>query len=308
MQKKILFNGDLIIENEIGNLFSNRSFLYGDGFFETILVQQKSIPFLQLHYNRICKSFAVLDFFHNTNSSPVGEDKGEVAKMNCERGLLDFQQTINFTFETFKTELELLIEANPLSDAKIRMAFYRNGTIGYLPLDNSFSYYAEINELKLTAESNLSATIYFENKKALGAISNLKSSSALIYVMAAKHSSLKGFDEAIVLNSNGFVADTTNSNIFIFKNNQLITPPLSDGGVDGVCRKFILNNFSVIEKSIGINELINADEIFLTNAVKLIQPINKLDEKIFSTTQINNFVEKFQARFGELLKFAKPDK
>jgi branched-chain amino acid aminotransferase len=263
MQKKILFNGDLIIENEIGNSFLNRSFLYGDGFFETILVQQKSIPFLQYHFDRICKSFAVLDF----------------------------QQPLNFTFETFKTELELLIAANQLINAKIRMAFYRNGTTGYLPLDNSFSYYAKINELKLTAKSSLSATIYFNNKKALGAISNLKSSSALIYVMAAQYANSKGFDEAIVLNSNGFVADTTNSNIFIFKNNKLITPPLTDGGVDGVCRKFIIQKFSVIEKSIGINELINADEIFLTNAVKLIQPINKVDEKIFSTTQSDNFAQ-----------------
>ncbi|MFM2226089.1 MAG: hypothetical protein RJA07_2291 [Bacteroidota bacterium] len=263
MQNKVLYNGELIIENEISNSFSNRSFLYGDGFFETILVQQKTVPFLQLHFDRICKSFAVLGF----------------------------EPTINFTFEKFRTELELLIAAHPLSDAKIRMAFYRNGAIGYLSKENSFSYYAEINELKLTAKSNISATIYFDNKKALGTISNLKSASALIYVMATKHASAKGFDEAIVLNSNGFVADTTNSNIFIFKNNQLITPPLSDGGVDGVCRKFIINNFSVIEKSIGINELINADEIFLTNAVKLIQPINKLDEKIFSTTQSDNFAQ-----------------
>jgi branched-chain amino acid aminotransferase len=263
MKKNVLYNGELINENEIGNSFSNRSFLYGDGFFETIMVKQKSIPFLQLHFNRIRKSFAVLGF----------------------------EPTINFSLEKFRTELELLIAANQLSDAKIRMAFYRNGTIGYLSKENSFSYFAEISELKLASKLSLSATIYYDNKKSLGSISNLKSSSALIYIMAAKHASVKGFDEAIVLNSNGFIADTTNSNIFIIKNNKLITPPLSDGGVDGVCRKFIFQKFSVIEKSIGINELINADEIFLTNAVKLIQPINKLDEKIFSTTQSDNFAQ-----------------
>ncbi len=272
MKKNVLYNGELMNENEIGNSFSNRSFLYGDGFFETILVKQKSIPFLQLHFNRICKSFAVLGF----------------------------EPTINFSLEKFTTELELLIAANQLSDAKIRMAFYRNGTIGYLSKENSFSYFAEISELKSASKLSLSATIYYDNKKALGGISNLKSSSALIYVMATKYAVANDFDEAIVLNSNGFVADTTNSNIFIFKNNQLITPPLSDGGVDGVCRKFIINNFSVIEKSIGINELINADEIFLTNAIKLIQPIKKLDEKTFDTCQTHNFKEKFLARFAEL--------
>ncbi|MEY2829120.1 MAG: hypothetical protein RIQ33_978 [Bacteroidota bacterium] len=266
MKKKVLYNGELINENEIGNSFSNRSFLYGDGFFETILVQQKSIPFLQLHFNRICKSFAVLGF------EPIK----------------------NYTLEKLKAELEVLIEANQFIDAKIRMAFYRNGTTGYLSNENSFSYFAEISELKSGTKASLSATIYYDNKKALGSISNLKSSSALIYVMAAKYANSKGFDEAIVLNSNGFVADTTNSNIFIYKNNQLITPPLSDGGVDGVCRKFIINSFSVIEQSIGINELINADEIFLTNAVRWIQSVNKLEEKTFVTLQTEYFAKQFE--------------
>jgi branched-chain amino acid aminotransferase len=88
--------------------------------------------------------------------------------------------------------------------------------------------------------------------------------------MAAMYAKQHRINEAILLNPYGRVADTTIANLFIVHHKQLITPPLSEGGICGVMRKHLMKMdlpFSIIEKPLTIEDLENADEIFLTNAI-----------------------------------------
>jgi branched-chain amino acid aminotransferase len=262
--KPILYNGKIVAESEIDISILNRGFMYGDGFFETILVRNNTIPFFDLHIKRILKSFAIIGF----------------------DGITDFAK------DKLKSNLLELLKLEHQQNSKIRISFFRNGNAGYLSNDNSFSYLATCSEYEFQKAKKSSATIYFDNKKDKGQLSNLKSANALLYVLSAQYAADKGFEHSIILNSENNVVDATHSNVFIIHQNKIITSPLADGCVDGVCRKILINNFDVIEQTISVNQLLQADEIFLTNAIKLIQPINKLEEKIFSTTQSDNFAKK----------------
>ena len=146
----------------------NRSFFYGDGFFETILYCNGKFPLLKFHFERIKKS--------------------------CQ--ILNFEFTQRFTFEGFENELQQLIIANKIEniDSVVKINFFRNGESGYAPVLNLFSYYAQVKNWQ-PKNANLKLCFYEDEKKATGKLASLKSASALIYVMAAQFSKNKNVDE-----------------------------------------------------------------------------------------------------------------
>jgi branched-chain amino acid aminotransferase len=132
--------------------------------------------------------------------------------------------------------------------------------------------------------------VFDEVPKNYSSISFFKSANALPYVMAAIFKDDHKFDDCILLNSFGKVADAISSNIFWIEKNQIFTAPLSDGGIAGVMAKNLVallkqRHVSVKERSIYSNELENADEMFLTNVSWGIKPVTKFHNKDFSTSQ-----------------------
>ena len=110
-------------------------------------------------------------------------------------------------------------------------------------------------------------------------MSTLKSSNSLIYVLGTIYAKSKGFENALILNDNNNVIEATNSNIFIVKNNEITTPPIKDGCVDGVMRKWITNNENIHVKSISINEIYDSEEIFISNTISGVTPVKKIDNQ-----------------------------
>lgn len=102
---------------------------------------------------------------------------------------------------------------------------------------------------------------------------NAKTTHRDIYNDASQWAKENDFDDAIILNENGFVIETTIFSIFILKDGILYTPPLSDMPVKGVMRSWMMSNcvFPIIEKSLTIEDVENADYILLINAVRGIQ-------------------------------------
>ena len=200
--------------------------------------------------------------------------------------ILNFELGSFFSLANFEQNLLLLITANNAKKEKtvVKIIFFRNGESSYNPTKNSFSFIAELKKFP-TEKKEIELCFYENEKKSAGEISKLKSTNALLYVLAAAFAKSKKSDEAIVLNTKNKIADCTNSNLFIIKNKKIFTPSLKDGGVDGVCRNFLKKNFTVIEKSLTKEILNDADEIFLTNAVRLIQPVLKVEDNIFKTEQ-----------------------
>jgi branched-chain amino acid aminotransferase len=105
--------------------------------------------------------------------------------------------------------------------------------------------------------------------------------------LAAVYKKESGFDESIILNTKGNIADTIYANLFLIKNEKIYTPALSEAPVDGVMRKQVLQlakkqGYKIYEEAITGNDLTNADEIFLTNAIKGIQWVGQFKNKFYT--------------------------
>ena len=113
----------------------------------------------------------------------------------------------------------------------------------------------------------------------------------------------KGFDDSLMLDSNGYVAESTGANIFFVKNNKLYTP-IADCFLNGITRQTVIklakkNNIKIIEKRILPRELLKADEIFLTGTAVEITPISQIDNKKFNVGKITKKLISLFSDLGE---------
>lgn len=253
-------------ENTISQLSleaNNRAFKYGDAFFETMLYHEGDIPLFDLHFERATKTFPLLKM-----SSPEG-----------------------FTKEKFKHLLLNFLLSEGHSTAKVRTSFWRNGEGTYLPTENSTSYLVEASPITSKPfelnQEGLTLGIYKDTFKNTDFLANLKVAGCLTYTLASIWAKEQGVDDAILLNHHGRIAECTSSNIFLVFDNEIITPPLSEGGLDGVMRRHLINTlpkqgYTVKEQAIELTDLEKANEIFTTNAlgIKWVKKVEGI-EKVF---------------------------
>jgi len=266
-------DGKIFIESENNISVNNRSFRYGDGFFETMKLVDGKIKLKELHFERILYSLKILGFI--------------TAK--------------HFSFEELdRLIITLAAKNNHIKLGRIRITFFRDDA-GLYEVTNfhphiliqSFALNESVNELN---QNGLVIGLYPIAKKSCDIFSNIKSNNYLQYAMAALWAKENKLNDALLLNSKNNIADSTIANIFIVKNRVIKTPALTEGCVAGVMRKQIIdtlkqNNFEVAETSINIEDITNADEVFLTNAIKGINWVRQFGESNyanFETRKIYN--------------------
>ena len=120
--------------------------------------------------------------------------------------------------------------------------------------------------------------IFTDLPKPTNYLSNIKTCNSLTYVMAGIFKAQNKLDEVFLLNQNGFLCEAGSSNVFVWYQDHLYTPALSEGCVEGVMRQVIIdiarkNNIAVTEAQISPDILYEADEVFLTNAARGIQSV-----------------------------------
>ncbi|MFC0771857.1 aminotransferase class IV [Terrimonas alba] len=278
----ICLNGKMVTGSDPLLLADNRSYRYGDGLFETIKVVNKKISLEAYHFERLFQSLAMMHF--------------KIPSL--------------FTRDKIRQEVVSLCAKNRCDElARVRFSVFRgNGGINeslddlqYLiecwPLNNSFNY---LNENGLVID------ICPDIRKSCDKFSTIKSANFLPYVMAALHAKENQLNDAIVLNVHDRIADSSVANIFIVKGDKLKTPSLSEGCVNGVMRKFLLDNFKgsgvnlVIEEAgLSVEDLSSADEVFLTNAISGIKWVKRFRDKTY-TNKISSGI--FQKHLGAILK------
>ncbi|HTB99960.1 MAG TPA: aminotransferase class IV, partial [Ferruginibacter sp.] len=128
-------------------------------------------------------------------------------------------------------------------------------------------------------------------KKTYDILSNLKHNNYLPYVMGALHAKKEKWNDAIILNSANRICDTTIANIFIIKDEIIYTPPLTEACVAGVMRNYIVRNskssgFELIEKELTQEDVLNADEVFITNTIRNIQWVQSINNTTYNNTII----------------------
>ncbi|MGA8913081.1 MAG: branched-chain amino acid transaminase [Nitrososphaeraceae archaeon] len=185
------------------------------------------------------------------------------------------------------------IRENVVEECYIRpIAYYGYGKMGVNPLPNKVSVaiavwkwdeYLKENDAEKGARLMVSAWTRIDNRSMpmhAKATANYANSSL------ARAEALKaGFDEAVMLNTNGMVVEASAENIFIVKDNILITPPIASGALNGITRDSILTLAREYKipceiRDISRDELYIADELFLTGTAAEVKPVGEIDNRI----------------------------
>jgi branched-chain amino acid aminotransferase len=241
----------------------NRGHLYGDGVFESIRVMNGRPLNVANHVKRMLEA-------------------AKVIKMRAPSF---------FTTSFFEEKIiELLRMSNITDGGRCRMSLDRATGGAYLPDSNECTFYIEVypyevSHFELNAKG-LEVDIYQDIKIQKNFLSNYKTKAGLVYVMAAIAAKEKGLDDLFLANDKGNILETSCCNIFIVSNGVLYTPGLDEGCLAGTMRMQIINlaianGIKVYECTILPQNLLAADEIFVTNAIRGINWIGGYRTKRF---------------------------
>lgn len=259
----INYNGN-IQDNSAVSIELNRGFLYGDALFETIKVLDYKLLFLEDHYFRLMASMRI-----------------------CRMEI-----PMNFTMEFFEEQVLNLINSLPKSNSfRIRFSVFRNSDGFYTPISNEISFIIVAFPLEQSIysieKSSYEVELYKDFFIPKQLLSTLKTNNKMLQIAGSIFAKENGYDNCLVLNDEKNVVEALQSNLFMKTANLVITPPISDGCLNGIMRKQVIE---ILKKMDGINfkedsispfDLQKADELFLTNIISGIQPITKYRKKEF---------------------------
>jgi branched-chain amino acid aminotransferase len=270
----INFDGQLLRSGAPILTFANRSFRYGDGLFETMMVHDGHLRLADHHFDRLLSGMQLL--------------------------------SLRAAFKPQDLEVQILAlcqkNGNP-PRSRVRLVVYRDESPIPGPISPIPHYIIESWPLPggpALNDKGLIIDTLPDGRKACDALANLKSNNYLLYTLAAIHAQNHSLDDCLVLNSRDRLADSTIANLFYVFKGQVFTPPLSEGCVAGVMRRYLLENmpgagFAVQEKIVTPEDLLNADEIFLTNAIRGIRWVGSFRTSKFTNILTTNIYQQLIA-------------
>jgi len=273
--------GKLFKDSEQNHAFNSRIVKYGDGFFETIRVFEGNVPFIDLHWERINKA----------------------------KNVLRINFPVEWDFKYFQNQINFLIKQSSYSNARIRFQIYREADGYYYPENASIRWFAIISKLdsyqyKLNIKG-IKLVINPDIKNSNDILTEIKTTNSIRYILAAMYGKEQNANDSIILNYNGNICETSNSNIFIHYKNVLYTPPVEKNCLDGIMRKRIIGvanklNIEVCVCEISLERLISAEEIFICNSIQGIQWVEEIESKRFYKKEIAELI------LGEINKDINP--
>lgn len=265
-------NGDILANEGPTIKAGNRGYLYGDGVFESIRVISGKPVNMVNHVKRMIEG-------------------AKKIKM----------RPPSYFDENFFTDkiMELLQKSGITEGGRCRIHLDRCAGGTYTPESNEVEYYIEVYPLENNYfeinSKGLEVDIFMEHKKAKTSLSNFKTKNGLIYVIASITAKEKGVDDYLIQNNTGGILEGTNSNLFVVSNGVLYTPGLEEGCLAGTMRMQVINlaiqhGIKVYECNILPQNLLVADELFYTNAIRGIQWIQGYRTKRYSNNLSNQLI------------------
>lgn len=271
-------NGN-IQENSTILIDSNRGFLFGDSVFETIKVLDNKVLFLEDHYFRLMASMRI-----------------------CRMEI-----PMNFTMEYFESQiLNLIATFSDSNSYRIRFSVYRVAEGFYLPKSREVQFLINASsldsELYIIGKESYEVELYKDFYVSKQLLSTLKTNNKMLQITGSIFADENGYDNCLVLNDEKNVVEALQSNLFMKTGNIVVTPPVSDGCLNGIMRKQVLEilkkieGIEVKEASISPFDLQKADELFLTNVISGIQPITKYRKKEYTTEFASDVLKRLNAK------------
>lgn len=274
------YNGKLVAEASV-NLHENRSFLYGDGVFETMKVLDGKILFPEDHYFRLMASMRIMRM----------------------------EIPMDFTMEFMEEQVQFLLSSIEKSISyRVRLTFFRKPGGKYLPVDNNTEFIITAEPLPgalyAFKEDAYEVDLYKDFYVSKQLISTLKTTNKIVHITGSIYADENALQNCLLINDDKNIVEALNGNIFMVMGNNLITPPISDGCLNGIMRKQILalakkiEGIEVVETSLSPFDLQKADELFITNVIMGIQPITKYRKKEYG----NAMAEKIRQRLNAAIR------
>ncbi len=274
----INLDGRILNESEAKLSVENRGYHYGDALFETMRAIN-GIVFWEDHYFRLMASMRIL--------------KMEIP--------------MEFSPEFLEKEITNLIQANGLTGkpTKIKLNIHRKGAGLYKPESREIGYLIRAWELDssfyILNGENYNVELFKDHFVNSGLLSTLKTNNKIIHVLGSIYAEENGYSNCLLLNETKSVTEALNGNLFLVQGNTIKTPPLSDGCLNGIIRKKVLEilrklpEYLVKEAAISPFELQKADELFVTNTISGIQPISSYRKKNFENKIARDLLGKLNA-------------
>lgn len=274
------YNGTLLGEDTPVLTRDNRGLKYGDALFESLRCVGGTLFFWEDHYFRLMASMRILRM----------------------------EIPMEFTLEYLEAEILRTVGANSLEKdpARIRLTVFRKDGGLYGPTTHEVSFLIEALPMEspfyLVGNQDYEVELFKDFHLNKDMLSTLKSSNKILHVVASVYAKENGYANCLLINTDKQVVEGINGNLFLVQGNQIKTPPLSDGCLNGIIRGKIIEiikatqGLELVEASISPFELQKSDEMFLTNSIVGIQPVSKYRKKEYATATAKGLVGKLNAR------------
>lgn len=279
---KVYINGKYYDENDAKVSVFDHGFMYGDGIFEGIRLYNKNVFRLPMHMDRLFRSAKAIML-------DLPWTKQEIADAVCDA-----------------------CRTNNLTDGYIRLIISRGkGKLGLSPFTCSDPQLIIIaDQIQLypneTYEKGLKAITVPTRRNSHAALPPMVKSLNYLNNILAKIEAYKlGYQECLLLNNEGYVAECSGDNVFIVFEDKLITPPVSCGSLGGMTRRAVLDvakrlGIEVVEKPLARFDVWTADECFLTGTAAKLIPLVELDGRSIGDGKPGSITKKLLQGFNEI--------
>jgi branched-chain amino acid aminotransferase len=257
----ICYNGRFTEENSSGFPALNRAFRLGDGFFESIRLIEGRPHLWGAHFSRI---------------------------LACAKAL-NMEVPGHFTSDFFQEKIAVLTERNQFqSGARLRITFFREGEGTYAPKSLRMGFLMEMSPFANNGfhvkEEGIHLGLYTTLSKHIDPLSKFKLLGGHVYIQASIWAEANGYDDALIINDKGYIIEGTASNLFVVRDGELHTPAVHQGCIGGVMRMSVINEairqgIPCFESQLDVEDLLRADEVFLSNAVKGLMWVRSFRDK-----------------------------
>lgn len=254
-------NGSLRSGDDFKLGIDNRAFKYGDGIFDTLKFKDGDLCFLEDHYFRLMSSMR----------------------------MLRMRIPMDFTLDYYEKQIRLTLEGNGLTDqGRVRVNVFRQDGGLYTPLSNDINFLIEATAMPVLSDDLIEIELFKDFPLASGLLSTIKTNNRMVNILGSIFAKENGYQNCILINEKKELAEALNANIFLVKGNEILTPSLDSGCINGIIRKKLIEllkketTFYLKELSISPFDLLKVDEVFLTNSINEIQAVDHYRKKKYT--------------------------
>jgi branched-chain amino acid aminotransferase len=278
----IYLNGELVQREEAALSVLDRGLLYGYGLFETMRSYGGRVFRPEEHYRRLCEGAARL-------------------AMDVPLSLSDLADAVH-----------AVLERNEMTDAYLRLTL----TAGAPPSGGASGGHGDAAVVLFAGtlseyppalyRRGMAAVTSAVRRNETSPLSRVKSLNYLDNLLAREDARRRDAEEAILLNTRGFVAEGSASNVFLVREERLITPSIESGALAGITRQAVLElatsvGLEAVQSEVESSAFWDAAEAFLTNSVMEVMPLTRLDGRPIGSGQPGPATEELRRLYQEMV-------